>query len=343
MYMSKNVLLTLGVICLGINSAKASSLLPLSERPLEFAAIGDWGFDPAITSYNGKNGFKSRGTQEAVAASMGDPSQYSNQDGPDFILNNGDSFYSHGVTSNTDAFWKTSWYDVYSKHGLTAKPWFSIMGNHDYQRTSCGCADPFDPTPKECAQINPDLSYLGSDVNWVYKAKSYSDDRYLHSHKVMVVNVDTNYIDPSTCEFSDHGSCTKDICKSKAGDMQKAAEAFFGDFLASDAVKNAKTIVINSHYPWPYENWLGPGSERADWALRLKPFKNMIVDFANANKQKNLLFFAGHTHKIEETGSPVSNLKTWITGGGGGYHHEGDQGWYKVQIETNGDYKVTPK
>ena len=48
-----------------------------------------------------------------------------------FVINVGDSFYNNGVTSTTDSLWTSMFENVYSQASLNI-PWYSVLGNHDY-------------------------------------------------------------------------------------------------------------------------------------------------------------------------------------------------------------------
>jgi len=78
--------------------------------------MGDWG----------KMGGESQGP---VADAMDEVSRKFHAQ---FIITTGDNFYPAGVSSTTDAHWKSSFENVYNKEGHQV-PWYPVLGNHDYQ------------------------------------------------------------------------------------------------------------------------------------------------------------------------------------------------------------------
>ena len=84
-------------------------------KALTFLATGDWGQ-------------KGNNFQHEIGATMGDAAS---RIGSQFVVAVGDNFYDAGVESVTDDHWKISYEDVYRAPSLH-KPWYAIMGNHDY-------------------------------------------------------------------------------------------------------------------------------------------------------------------------------------------------------------------
>ena len=51
---------------------------------------------------------------------------------PVFVLNVGDNFYPHGLSSVDDEQFTRSFTSVYNQTALLGVPWYSVLGNHDY-------------------------------------------------------------------------------------------------------------------------------------------------------------------------------------------------------------------
>lgn len=84
------------------------------KPPLHFLVVGDWGRDGG--EY-----------QRDVATMMSQAAV-----GSSFIVSTGDNFYTFGVSSVNDSKWRSSFEDVYYRHSSLLKPWFPVLGNHDY-------------------------------------------------------------------------------------------------------------------------------------------------------------------------------------------------------------------
>jgi len=84
---------------------------------ISFAIVGDWGTCATGT-----------GIQKGAAKSM---AQYATQNPVDLVVSVGDNFYPHGVESIDDPLFDECFTQMYSAPSLQ-KPWYSILGNHDY-------------------------------------------------------------------------------------------------------------------------------------------------------------------------------------------------------------------
>ena len=88
------------------------------KNTLRFFVIGDWG----------RNGAHH---QKEVAEQMNKMADHFK---PSFVISTGDNFYPNGVSSTTDAQWKTSFENIYTGSHLQC-PWYTVLGNHDYRGT----------------------------------------------------------------------------------------------------------------------------------------------------------------------------------------------------------------
>jgi len=87
----------------------------LAPEPFNFLVVGDWG----------RNGSPN---QVEVARRMGEVAAASDSR---FTVSTGDNFYKLGVSSVTDSQWAKSFTNVYT-HPALQKPWYAVLGNHDY-------------------------------------------------------------------------------------------------------------------------------------------------------------------------------------------------------------------
>ncbi|KAG6401839.1 hypothetical protein SASPL_138707 [Salvia splendens] len=101
------------------NAVELSRIKHRSKRyddSISFLAVGDWG----------RNG---NFNQSIVATQMG---YVGKKLGIDFVVSTGDNFYDDGLKGEDDRAFKTSFSNIYTAKSLR-KPWFSVLGNHDYQ------------------------------------------------------------------------------------------------------------------------------------------------------------------------------------------------------------------
>lgn len=85
------------------------------DRACEFFVLGDWGQKGSIG-------------QLRVAQAM---VRIADARSPRFVISTGDNFYAHGVRSDLDPSWVTSFERVYGAESLKC-PWYIVLGNHDY-------------------------------------------------------------------------------------------------------------------------------------------------------------------------------------------------------------------
>jgi len=136
---------------------------------LQFLAIGDWG----CKRKGGATDQNQKAVADAMASSGYDPS---------FIMSLGDNFYEHGVKSTEDKRWSKVFEEVYSARNLQ-KPWFSIVGNHDWRAGAEGVQSQVDYTAKSPTH------------RWWMKYTYYQQRRELaDGTKVLMLFLDTTKI-----------------------------------------------------------------------------------------------------------------------------------------------------
>lgn len=116
-----SVCLCLWVFTIAIVSASSGGL-PKFEHPikgdgtLDLLVVGDWGRKGL---YN----------QSQVAFEMG---RIGDKLDIDFVISTGDNFYDDGLKGDNDPAFLDSFSNIYTANSLQ-KPWFSVLGNHDYR------------------------------------------------------------------------------------------------------------------------------------------------------------------------------------------------------------------
>jgi len=71
----------------------------------------------------------------AQGEAMGAVAQLSNAS---FVYSVGDNVYESGLTNEADPWFDETFTDIYTHPGLSALPWFTMMGNHEYYGNSSG-------------------------------------------------------------------------------------------------------------------------------------------------------------------------------------------------------------
>ncbi|KAF7054740.1 hypothetical protein CFC21_062367 [Triticum aestivum] len=114
-----------------LRCAPAAAELPLVEHPakndgsLSLLVIGDWGRNG---TYN----------QSRVADQMGKVGERLDID---FVVSTGDNFYEDGLTGVHDQQFEESFTNIYTAQSLQ-KPWYLVLGNHDYRGNALAQLDP---------------------------------------------------------------------------------------------------------------------------------------------------------------------------------------------------------
>jgi 3',5'-cyclic AMP phosphodiesterase CpdA len=93
----------------------------------------------------------------------------------DFIVSTGDNFYDNGVTGVDDIHWTHSFEKVYSDSSLF-KPWYVVLGNHDYR-----------------GSIEAQMDYRSPNSDrWKMPAKNYVKTWTRDGVKLAMVFIDTS-------------------------------------------------------------------------------------------------------------------------------------------------------
>mmetsp|Transcript_87440 Transcript_87440/g.182998 ORF Transcript_87440/g.182998 Transcript_87440/m.182998 type:complete len:510 (-) Transcript_87440:145-1674(-) len=305
-----------------VNQAPAPTPAPVRPEPTaeqkskgrlaSFLVVGDWGFDQGLHGNVPNNT-----CQINIAQRMREVYNYLGD--VEFIVNVGDSFYPHGVTSKDDPAWDNKWRNIYQ--GLLDVPWFSVYGNHDYQSDPCACHN----DTSVCAQVNGNISNL----RYFYMPNT----SYFHEYpeyNLEIVGLDLNkYMEgwnqAATMEFDD---CRWTPCPQACWDVneRRTQEAWK---LWKDRYNHStsKSMLVFSHYPTDYFNIHKP---------------DFLDDLRDG--KRNVLYVGGHRHNLDDVSvTQITPGKSWLVGGGGGWSCDGgDQGFLQVEIGLDYSLKSTP-
>lgn len=132
--MKKTFLFTLSIVLIGLASFSLASHeiheiydseyysentikgLETVEDGFSFLVLGDWG-------RNGHFHQRTVAKWMDIAAAQADA---------EFVATTGDNFYSNGIASINDPYWRSSFEDVYTGPNLFID-WYATLGNHDYR------------------------------------------------------------------------------------------------------------------------------------------------------------------------------------------------------------------
>jgi hypothetical protein len=218
---------------------------------------------------------------------------------PDYVLNVGDNFYPGGITNKCgeggatpSGQWKTQFDDVYGIYpDLKGKPWFSVMGNHDYG--GIGFLQGWDE------QIF--ATWFRDD--WVMPGQYWSRRVQYADFAVEYFFLESNIIDARNPADTHHYICQGSgqcygIDSAKCHDMFEEAWAASKKMLeAGLEASTAEWHIIVTHYPGP--------DITSD------------AQIAAMNKKYGIdLIFTGHQH--QQLSAYDNGMHYIISGGGGG-------------------------
>lgn len=342
------------------NGIRLPDICFMKPGPYNVYAIGDWGglmygehMPPVPADKRSKLFPRFRrkfmlGTDDRaqlkVAAEMRVRASFAS---PDYILNVGDNFYWGGVNGkcgqapyqqNASAQWLHVFEQVYWGPGLDDKPWFGVLGNHDfggYKMTSAW-------------ENVVGYSWGGGNGNtrrWVNPALYYSQQVNYPSFSVLYLFVDTNAFETWPPEENPyHNICGKlhnaenATCKGGPSSIW-TCESWFHRIMdqewqwIEDSLRDSSSTyqVVVTHFPpqWGKDHW------------------SCLVERYGID-----VFISGHIHKQQmwsgdEDGNDLPGTCTIITGGGGGITAEdvpkedGDDDSYGFMHLTLSSQKIT--
>lgn len=237
--------------------------LAVPEKALSFLVVGDWG-------HNGH--FE----QRRVADRM-DEAAYRLV--PAFFVSTGDNFYEDGVASVEDPLWRSCFEEVY-EGPLLFKPWYAVLGNHDY----VGSAQ---------AQVD----YTRRSQRWQMPARYHAFERELQDgsgERALFVFLDTSPFQRPYHASEEYGKV--------AGQDTTAQREWLEETLASSG---ARWKVVVGHHPL-YSAGL-PEGEAGGLRGTLGPiFEQHRVD----------AYFAGHEHQLQHVKPSGAHTHFFVSGAG---------------------------
>jgi len=195
-------------------NGKPFPLLCIDKAEGNFFGIGDWGGDQP-NGHAWKNGNKCDGNGEEDglevslnSSSAGRPCTHidywaqqlvagqmvkrSADSDPDYVLNAGDNFYPGGYNrqcgqgqdgQDSSHQFDWAWAQLYNKDKLKDKPWFSVLGNHDYGGIS----------HRQGWDLQVFITW--SNKNWVMPAQTWSRLVQYKDFAVQYFFLDSNFLD----------------------------------------------------------------------------------------------------------------------------------------------------
>jgi len=309
-----------GPSCGGSPPAKPTGALDLNgiawptmcvdKNEAHFFGIGDWGGDSSGGhTWVNPGKFDQRGGkvdgpddygQKYVARQMKAQAKLVD---PDFVLNAGDNFYPGGVSLYCDTGGRDAGYDptgqfvgiydsIYSSPGLDGKPWFSVLGNHDYGGR--GFHQGWD------VQI---FHTWNSDM-WRMPGQYWSQTVNYTDFSIDIFMLDSNFLDtwPAGVE-PNHNLCqgsTRSCYGINGSNCQSSFHAAWKksvEMLEAGLKKSTATWkIVNTHFPGPSITGMS--------------------DIQSLHAKYGIdLVFTGHTHyQVHGTDHGIN----WIISGGGG-------------------------
>ena len=233
---------------------------------------------------------------------------------PSFIMALGDNFYANGVSSTTDATWKTFFRDVYFNNFDTLKgiPWHPAFGNHDLGYGYTGIQAQLDRT-SQSADVNDD------NGEWQFPAAYYTVKYNIPGGGfVQVIVVDTTTLAPSTTSFtSSQGGISTET---QAMRIMEQLEGLLDIFQAT--LRNPPTwLLVMGHYQMFSHGSKGDNAELLTYLLPLLSHYGVHAyfcghDHINEHLQHNGIeyFIAGASTMTSTLSSSPSSLATlkWV-------------------------------
>jgi len=287
-----------------------------------FFVIGDWGYDTELHEVACRHRRRCvllPRCQQAIADTM--RAEARRRGNVRFVLNVGDNFYPQGVHGVDDPQWTEKWSDVY--HGMDHMQWYSVYGNHDYEAPDwrCGCLS----DPKQCHQVQKHGA-RHRNTSW-YMPSTYYHARPLPGVNIEVVALDMNAADASkSCPWLVQSEgCSPAQCLRTLAEREVASARMLRERVAANRGGN---LLVVSHYPTDFLLGRRPGGIDTIGLLR--------------SHETRISYFGGHRHATaaHESGyagtASIAPNRNWLTGGGGGWACDGQQGFLVGEIMADG-------
>mmetsp|Transcript_11251 Transcript_11251/g.12896 ORF Transcript_11251/g.12896 Transcript_11251/m.12896 type:complete len:411 (+) Transcript_11251:79-1311(+) len=235
----------------------------VQNATLNFLVVGDWG----------RNGHC---CQRDVAYEMG---KVSKELETDFTISTGDNFYSSGIWSKDDPQVDASWAKVYNYFDLLDKPWYNIVGNHDYK------GDP-----------NVQL-----DIGQVYKSWTMDNFSYTksfeHENRVLL---DIVFIDTSPLIESYYNMSEMNMQDNKLEDARTAVKSFLTEALSQSTA--TWKVVVGHHPVFTVGEHYGEDDFLEDQVASILESNNVAA------------YFCGHDHNLQHLSR--NGVEYFVSGAG---------------------------
>lgn len=280
-----------------------------SNSSRSFLIIGDWGkggsngatWSNEVDRFNDDDGKSKISTnadnkkqqtyyQNMIAYTM---AKYaSNADiVPDFVVSLGDNFYTSGVASTTDTYWKSLYTDIYLIYDSLKIPWYTVLGNHDWGYGEQGVT----------AQLERHKEDSIDDDSWVTESTNYTTKYYYPdgSGMVQIIYIDTTTLAPNEnkCCNSNGGVSESLISWRIKNQLERITE------MLNETVNNPPTwLLVAGHYPVYSSGDHGDTSELKKYLLPLLEQYNVHA------------YICGHDHISEHL--QANNIEYFVVGAG---------------------------
>ncbi|WP_339725826.1 metallophosphoesterase [uncultured Paraglaciecola sp.] len=235
--------------------------LTVPAESLNFLVLGDWG----------RNGHY----QQIPVAEMMDVAMW--QLDADFIVTTGDNFYSNGVASVDDPYWKTSFEDIYHGPHLFEN-WYPTLGNHDYR-----------------GNWQAQIDYSDVSRRWVFPSSYYAKRFELDSGEaVLILFIDTSPLNPGYKNEAKYAETQKQDSAKQLAWIE-----------AQLTTSTAKWKIVIGHHPL-YSSGKRYGKTAGIRDVLEPIFENHKID----------AYFAGHEHDLQHNQPQGTTVQHFVSGAG---------------------------
>jgi len=237
---------------------------------------------------------------------------------PQFFLNVGDNFYWGGIAKNcghpmnhihpaTRHQFQTIFEDVYRGPGIDGKPWFSVLGNHDWGGRMF------------TAGWDQQIAYTWASDRWLMPAAYWHQRVNFPGYAADIYMVDTNFHDAKPT----HQSTATNICGT--WNPQGASCGSAGGPRSAESCKDWFHALWQEEQAW-LEHKLSQSSAAWQIVVTHFPCHETPQYWRSLHEAHGLdLLVTGHRHDQElykaHSGS-LGGLTCFVTGGGGGISSE---------------------
>lgn len=282
----------------------------IAKSEAHFFGIGDWGgerpggrtwVNPGKYKKRIPSGYVPRADDKAQFYVARQMKALAASADPDFVINAGDNFYPGGITRqcgqasthDVTGQYDWAWRQIYGS--LALKPWFSVLGNHDYGGRSFGFG------------WDSQIMHTWGDSNWRMPAQYWSQTVEYNGFSVKFFMLESNKFDAkeagkdpdhNICQVRDGsaGSCCGMTVESCEADLHSAWDKSLDMMEEGLKASTAEWHIVVTHFPG---SWIA-----SDHRIQHLDRKYGVD-----------LIFTGHDHQ-QRTG--LSWMIPYIVSGGGG-------------------------